>query len=93
VSPLDALDPSARALATFIKNAVIADAIGVVDLKDLPPEIDSLVNAAVDNWDAAQDDAVDVTVMLILLILSLGAGADARNNANPADPNRHFPNL
>ncbi|GAA3473854.1 hypothetical protein [Nonomuraea roseola] len=87
----DKLGGSSATLARFIRNAIIADAIGVVDLKDLPPEVDSLVSLAVDKWDEADDAALDGMVVLILLMISMTAMSEMRSSPDLADPNNHFP--
>lgn len=77
-------------MGVFIKNALIADAIGSVELKDLPPEIDQLVSLAVDSWDKADEQAVDAYVLMILLMLSLGVAAEQTAN-RPTPPAPTWP--
>ncbi|GAA2294338.1 hypothetical protein GCM10010149_47890 [Nonomuraea roseoviolacea subsp. roseoviolacea] len=93
MSAIDSIAGSTGTLAKFIKNAVIADAIGVVELEGLPAEIDSLVSMAVDKWDEADNDGLDGMVVMILVMLSLAAARETEDKklTNLADPNKHFP--
>ncbi|MFI9591019.1 hypothetical protein [Nonomuraea sp. NPDC052265] len=82
------------ALAALIKNAIIADAIGVVELDDLPADIEPLVNLAGDKWEDADESGLDTLVAVIIILLALGAAAEAPQTPPPfpgADPRNHFP--
>jgi hypothetical protein len=75
----------------FIKNAIIADAIGSVELKDLPPDIDQVVSMAVDKWDSADDTALDAMVALILFMVSLTASVEGVERKLEQPPSQTWP--
>lgn len=80
-----------QALALFVKNAIIADAIGTVELKDLPEEFEPLVNVAVDKWDDASDAALDVLAAMIVFQAILSNSPGRGDSPDAADPRDHFP--
>lgn len=73
---LDQLPAGLRTLHAFIKNAIIADAIGMVELKNLPPDIDALVSLGVEQWEGGHDSLLDNMVLLIILKLGLDMKSD-----------------
>ncbi|GAA0955525.1 hypothetical protein [Nonomuraea longicatena] len=93
----EAMGKNTGVLATLIKNAVIADAIGVVELGNLPADIEPLVNLAADKWEDADETGLDALVAMILILLSLGAATESAPRMPPpfpgADPRGHFPSF
>lgn len=88
----DALGESTRMLAGLVRNAIIADAIGVVELNGMSKEIESLVNLAADLWETGEDAGLDAMVLMILVLLSLGAAKESGASPLPgSDTNDSFP--
>lgn len=69
-----------RTIAKFVRNAIIADAIGSVELNDIPAEMKGLADLAADKWEEGADDAVDIMSGLIVFMALLSIPPQTRDN-------------